>query len=214
MNRWINERFTYLVIGDSHVARLSQRMMKNGVDTISISGGGVRHVKEILDMLVYGLGRYSAIMIAVGGNDLCRGMRPAVLVEKVAEMVKLISEKNPGCISITTPILPRIPEKKELVKSGEWFLQLVTDYDNMLVKVGYWHHCLCSDFLVAEDKNGVTLPRLDLYELDNVHLNARGVSLYWELFEFCLDSVNFLKWSERKRFPVGNKGFRSAFWAF
>ena len=213
VNRWLNDKFTYLIIGDSHVSRLSQKMMKNGVDTISVSGGGVRHVREIMEILQYGLGRYSAIMLAIGGNDLCRGMKPAVLVEKISEIVRLICEKNPGCIAVTTPVLPRIPDKWELVKSGEWFLQMVTDYDNLMVKAGYWHHNWCTDLFVAEDKDKVTLPRLELYEGENVHLNARGVALYWELFKFCLDSVNFLKWSERKRFPVGD-GFRSVFWSF
>ena len=214
VNRWLNEKFTYLIIGDSHVARLSQWMKKNGVDSISVSGGGVRHVREILEMLQYGKGRYSAIMLAVGGNDLCMGMNPAVLVEKISEMVRLICEKNPGCIAVTTPILPRIPDRRELVKSGEWFLQMVTSYDNLLQKAGYWHHNWCSDLFVAEDQGKITLPRLELYALDKVHLNNRGVALYWELFKFCLDSVNFLKWSERKRFPVGEDGFRTVFWSF
>ena len=180
---------------------------------ISVAGGGVRHVKVILEQLQYGAGAYSALVVMVGGNDVVKGMRPAELVEQITGMVKETAERNPGCLFISSPILPRIPDKKVLVKSGEWFLGVVDEYDELMVKAGYWHHHWCTDTYVAEKDHRGTLPRLELFEMDNVHLNEKGLELFQELLTFVIDGINFVRWTDRKNYTVG-EGYRSLFWSF
>ena len=195
------------------MTRVANFMVKNGFNVVGVSGGGIRHIKKVLEILNYGAEAYSAIVIAVGGNDLMRGMQPMALVDQLKGIVKEMAEQNPGCICVTSPILPRIPEKMAVLKSGEWFLGIIDEFDNLMAKAGPDHHNWCSDLYVAETTERGTLPRLDLFEADNTHLNARGQALYRELLTFVIDGVNFLQWSERKRFPVG-EGFRSVFWSF
>ena len=64
----------------------------------------------------------------------------------------------------------------------------------------------------VERRNGA-LPRLELYEMDNVHLNGKGLELYQELLTFVIDGINFVKWTDRKNYTVG-EGYRSLFWSF
>ena len=195
------------------MSRVANFMVKNGFNVVAVHGGGVRHIKAVLEILSYGAGAYSAIVVAVGGNDLMMGMRPADLIDQLTGIVKIMADQNPGCVCVTCPIIPRIPERMEVLKSGEWFLGLITEFDKLMVKAGYWHHNWCSDLYVAESTERGTLPRLDLYEADNTHLNSRGLALYRELLTFVIDGINFMQWTERKRFPVG-EGFRTAFWSF
>ena len=211
------ENDSWLILGNSHLSKMGAYFRSFGAGTISIRGGGTEHAHELLKMVKYLKGTLECIVLLVTGNDLAdRRKDVGEFATETKLMVRNLRRENPCTVVVTVSAIPRITDLDDRAGSSERFLERSALFDQMFTQQDTYHHHLRHDFFVGERTESGTLPLIDRYAYDNVHLNPDGLRLLEELFEFIFDCVNFNDYDRYKRVWVEHISgeCRFAKWAY
>ena len=206
------DSFNWLMITDSHGALMMDKMERQGVNTVVISGGGIDHANEYLKKNDYFRGRMDAIFVILGGNDINRrDVKITELADRFESLVTRIISANKGCKVVTGTAIPRA----DAADKGDHFINRVELFDKKMGKRGWNHHHFLHDCFVGDlrEWKGPIGIREELYVGDKVHLNLGGRDLLGRILAFVLDSVNRDNYKGRAEFPY-NRSFRAVLWKF
>ena len=200
----------WLVVGDSHQARMLQFHKKNGVDTISISGGQINHCFSVLRKL--NLRNFSTIFVLAGGNDIAKlGKKVCGIVDEMRKLIQFVHSINANCRIFTGTAVPRGcgPD------NGNVYIERMEMMDGMMRKFSPRHHHFLSDTFIAEPglKGGPVSIMGEFYVGDRVHFNERGVAKYSELMAFVFHAANIEVFFDREEIRMRDI-FRVVFWKF
>ena len=208
-----SDQFTWLTIMDSHGAKMTEFLGRQGSNAVIISGGGTSEADRFMAEKQIMSKPYNGIFIFLGGNDVSKGMPPAQLEQRLRMMTHQIAISNPECVIVTGTIIPRAdrPDK------GDQFVRRCEDVDKMISKAAPHHHHMLNDAMVKEPtrKGGPVTIREDLYGPDMVHLNMDGLCMLQTIFNFVFASVNRNQYDGRVELKgQDSQSFRSALFKF
>ena len=210
----ISDAWSWLTIGDSHLAQNAIFMAKNGSSSISISGGLIHHVEKYLEQNNFLGNNISCYFLMVGGNDLEHfAVSAAVVAGRMRNLVAKISTHRPRALIVTGTPIPRGSRTDH--GKADWFQSKLELFDQNMDQGSSSHHHFLNDLFVAESGSvrGPVAPRMSLYADDCIHLNMDGREAFQMLLDFVYESVVQVNFEKTKAI-VYNGERRMALWKF
>ena len=187
-NAQAKEAYKILMFGDSITAgygleakeappaQLEALLQQEGYDVVVINAGVSGDTTSAgRSRLKWTLDKYNpdAVILALGGNDMLRGINPSITRENINAMLTLITSTKRSVIlsSVQAPSNLGVAYKGQLEKT---YTDLATEYDVTLYP-----------FLIQN-----TFGKTELMQRDGIHPNAKGAAqIANELAEFLSDEL-------------------------
>jgi acyl-CoA thioesterase-1 len=191
------ETTTVLIFGDSIVAGYGlnenesvpiylERALKKNTPGIKIINGGVSGdtTSGGRSRLAWTLDKHKPdfALIALGGNDVLRGVPPQTTKENILAMLELLKER-------------KIPSVLSAVQApGNLGVQYKTEFDNIFTDAAKTYNLPLYPFLLSE-----TFGKNELMQADGIHPNAQGAEIIaTSLAEYLQELPAFRELTERK----------------
>ena len=224
-----------MVSGTSHIARIEDDLVEQGFDVLAVRGGILTDLMRLVGKEADFPNNPVCTIVFCGGNDLHQindGMggdelkNATTVAQGLQSLVNIIQGKLGGKV-VTVSIIPRFMGKGGSYRDRFLHVDQVEDVDEAIQQVNAGHkHCLTDWFISnrctekrpygagGAHRHGqrLSMPELDLYQKDKIHLNGVGNVRLRALIEWIVECVTFEKYDGRKKIE-GPKG-GVAFWKF
>lgn len=203
-----NPAYTWWSLADSHTSLIGDKIFLNGVNSASIRGGRVSHIRMFLEKHGFFKGKMSHVFLTCGGNDLDGGV-PARVANELLDLIYEIRKFDKNCTVITGTIISR----RGTYDNEDAYIKKVYELDTQMVQTMGHHHFLTDVWVDDCDRNGPAKLRKELYIYDGIHLNPAGREILLDVFMFLIGSANRGDYSNRKYWNYKGST-RSIFWKF
>ena len=226
---------TIMVCGTSHIARIAVDLHERGMDVLAVRGGVLTDLMRLVGKDAEFPNKTKCTIVMCGGNDIHQinnglggdELKNATTVAHGLQSLVNVIQNKLGGIVVTVTILPRFMGKSGSFADRCLHTDQVKDVDSIIQQVNDGHrHCLTDWFVSgrsAEERpygaggahrhgQKISLPELDLYGKDRIHLNGAGNVRLKALIEWIVECVTFEKYDQQKRIN-GPKG-GVALWKF
>jgi acyl-CoA thioesterase-1 len=153
-----------LQAGEDFASKLQEALIKNGllvkIDNAGVSGDTTAGGLSRVDWAIEGEPKPDLVLIALGGNDMLRGIDPAVTKSNLAKILDKLKEKNIPAFLIGM----RSP-----VNMGPFFQ---TKFDRIYKELAKEYDVPLYPFFL----DGVAM-KADLNLPDGMHPNAKGIDI-------------------------------------
>ena len=205
----IDDKFDWLLVGDSHASYLGSDLARHGINCVSIRGGRIQHARNYLESHDYCREKMSALFLLLAGNNL-DNEPPSGVATQMENLVYDIVTYNPTCVVITGTVVPR----SSSLGGEDGFINRSEKFDSELSQWGENHHHFLSDLFVDDcDKTGRGKIRSDLFIGDKTHLNKQGRTLLLDQILFVVEAVNRGEFAGRKEWGYKHSS-RATLWKF
>ena len=224
-----------MVTGTSHIARIADDLTEKGMDVLAVRGGIVTDLMRLIGKEADFPNAPMCTVVFCGGNDLHQinsGMggdelkNATTVAQGLQSLVNIIQSKLGGKV-VTVSIIPRFMGKTGSFRDRFLHTDQVEDVDEAIQQVNADHKHVLTDWFVSSrcmekrpygaggaHRHGqrVSMPELDLYQRDKIHLNGVGNVRLRALIDWIVECVTFEKFDGQKRID-GPKG-GVALWKF